>query len=75
MGFAYSNDGLSYRAVSNDMPLAPGEVLFEDTPTAAELQSAFPNYSTAIAGVQSQQAPLTNDEIAAIRVLLKGGSK
>lgn len=61
MSFAYSNNGFSWRAVQDSWPLANGEVLFETTPTAAQLGAAFPGYSQA-----SAQATLSAQATAAL---------
>ena len=47
--FAYSNNGLTMRAIDQGMPLAVGEVIFADYATTAQLTQAFPNYVTALA--------------------------
>lgn len=63
-GYAYSNNGLSSRAVEADWPLASGEVYFATLPAAAELQSAFPGYDAAVTAQTAR---------AAAAALLAGG--
>ena len=48
MTFAYSKNGLSFRAVDADYVAQDGEVVFTDYATPAELATAFANYSNAI---------------------------
>lgn len=45
MAYAYSANGMSWRAVEADWPLADGEVLFAEAPTTEQLAGAFPDYS------------------------------
>lgn len=47
MGFAYSNDGLSYRHVEADWPLAAGETYFAEEPTPDAIDAAFPGHAVA----------------------------
>lgn len=61
MSFAYSNNGLSWRAVEADWPLATGEILFDAEPTESQLSAAFPKYSQA-----AQQAALASQAQAAL---------
>ena len=44
--FAYSNNGNSMRAISPGMEL-PGEIVFIETPTEEQLQTAFPERGSA----------------------------
>jgi hypothetical protein len=46
--YCYSNNGKSMRAVAVDYVVAEGEVLFDHTPTNAELALAFSGYTDAI---------------------------
>jgi hypothetical protein len=60
-GYAYSNNGLSWRTVESDWTLAAGEVYFATEPTTTELEAAFSGYSVASAAatlVASAQAQL-----------------
>lgn len=43
--FAYSNNGLSFRAVEDDYIAKDGEVLFPDLATSIQLSQVFPQYS------------------------------
>src|SRR5437868_4305674 len=45
MGYAYANDGLSWRAWNDANTIAPGEVFFATQPVAADLAAAFPNHT------------------------------
>jgi len=54
--FAYSNNGLSMRAVDPSYLAVAGEVLFPDYASVAELTAAFAGYATAIAPTIAQQA-------------------
>ena len=44
MSYAYSNNGFSFRAVDSGFELDPGEIVFPDLATSAELLAAFPGY-------------------------------
>lgn len=44
----YYADGLQYKTVKSDYVVADGEVLFEQTPTTAELEKAFSGYDNAV---------------------------
>jgi len=46
MGYAYSNNGASFRAWNDPANLLPGEVYFAAPPTAAQLAAAFPAYGS-----------------------------
>jgi len=43
--YAYSNNGLSFRAVDSTYEAQPGEFLFNNMPTLEELSSVFPDYA------------------------------
>ena len=43
--YAYSNNGLSFRAVSNTYSAQIGEILFNQLATPEQLSIAFPNYN------------------------------
>lgn len=45
--YAYSNNGESWRAIEPSWDVAPGEVVFDHEPTAAELRAAFPGWKSA----------------------------
>ncbi len=47
MGFAYSNNGLSWRAWDDPNALANGEIYFDLRPTDSQLISSFPGYTDA----------------------------
>lgn len=47
--FAYSNNGLSYRAWNDPGNLLQGEIYFDHVPTSTELGNAFPGYAAAVA--------------------------
>jgi len=47
--FAYSNNGLSFRAVDKLYIPVSGEVVFADYATIPQLQASFPGYNAAIA--------------------------
>jgi len=47
--YAYSNDGRSMRSVEPSWAPLAGEVFFDDQPTEAELQAAFPGRAAAMA--------------------------
>jgi len=73
--FAYSNNGLSFRAVDPAYVAASGEVLFAtNTPTTAQLEAAFSGYAAAVAAaaVQTRIGPgsflkrFTSAELAAL---------
>lgn len=49
--FAYSNNGLDFRAVGPDYQAAEGEVLFPDQAKPSDLDAAFPGYGSAVAAV------------------------
>jgi hypothetical protein len=49
--YAYSNNGMSFRAVAPDYVVTSGEVLFDHIATASELTSVFSGYTTAVAEV------------------------
>lgn len=51
--YAYSNDGLSMRAVPDGYSPAGGEVVFTAIPSVSQLQAAFPNYNTALIAATS----------------------
>lgn len=53
-GFAYSNNGLSFRAVDSAAECQSGEVYFAETPTMAQLQAAFTGYNAAISAQEAQ---------------------
>ena len=53
-GFAYSGNGLSFRAWDDPNNLQAGEVYFAEPPTMAQLQAAFPGYNAAVAAQQAQ---------------------
>ena len=46
MGFAYSNNGMTFRAWNSPSGLLPGEVYFAGPPDALQLGAAFPAYGT-----------------------------
>jgi len=48
MGYAYSNNGLSFRAWYNSSTITTGEVYFDHVPTTAELTAAFSGYTAAV---------------------------
>ena len=56
MGFAYSNNGLSWRAWDNPGELADGEIYFVTTPAPADLSTAFPGYAAAVAKITAEAA-------------------
>jgi hypothetical protein len=45
--FAYSNNGISFRAWNEPYDLIDGEIYFDHEPTEDDLKLAFPNYETA----------------------------
>ncbi|MFM0334752.1 hypothetical protein [Paraburkholderia strydomiana] len=45
MSYAYSNNGLSFRAVADGYVAESGEVAFDDVATAEQLKAAFPQYT------------------------------
>ena len=47
-GFAYSNNGQSFRAWDQPNNLAAGEVYFASPPTSDQLAQAFPGYAQAV---------------------------
>lgn len=49
----YSNNGFSFRAVDGDFAPQTGEVMFQDIPTADQLDVAFPGYKAATAKTES----------------------
>ena len=53
-GFAYSNNGLAWRAWDDPNNLQAGGVYFAAAPTTAQLQAAFPGYDAAVAAQQAQ---------------------
>ena len=57
MGYAYSNNGASFRAWNEPTNLLPGEVYFSALATPPELAAAFPAYGT---------VPLTQQAAAAL---------
>lgn len=61
MPFAYSNNGLSWRAIEDGWPLSAGEVSFDVEATADQLAAAFPGYPQA-----SQQEALAMQALAAM---------
>lgn len=78
MSYAYSNNGLSFRAVDPDYKAQAGEVLFVDIATSAQLASVFPNYATGLASIawasyQAQaQAALTESDKTILRCYENG---
>jgi hypothetical protein len=46
--YAYSNNGLSFRAWDDLNTIASGEVYFDHAPTVAELTAAFSGYTAAV---------------------------
>lgn len=58
-GWAYSDNGLHWRNWANPNSLQPGEVYFDQQPTAAQLQAAFPAYAAAVAAQQAQATAST----------------
>lgn len=52
--YAYSNNGLSWRAWNDAGNLASGEVYFAAAPTTEQLASAFAGYTAAVAGQAAQ---------------------
>lgn len=61
--YAYSNNGLSFRAVAADYTPISGEVIFQSTPSPTDLANAFPGYTAAAAVQTATQA--ANSAIAA----------
>ena len=55
MLYAYSNNGLSFRAITSSADLEAGEVEFNGLATSAELAAAFSGYTAAVA---AQQVPI-----------------
>ena len=76
--FAYSNNGLSFRAVSASYIAESGEVLFTDYATPVQLSSAFPGYAAAAATVARQpmvaqaQKALSASDITVVRCYSAG---
>jgi len=62
MGYAYSNNGLSFRCWDDSSTIATGEVYFNSEPTTTELAAAFSGYATA---VKSQKISDLNAEYEA----------
>jgi len=48
MGYAYSNEGLTFRAWDDSSTIESGEVYFDHTPTTTELTAAFPGTTTVV---------------------------
>ena len=78
MTLAYSNNGLSFRAVDDDYVAQTGEVLFEDYATPDELTAAFSGYAVAIAKlnrapfIASAQAALDKSDTTVLRCYSAG---
>lgn len=72
-GYAYSNNGMSWRAWDQPSNLAVGEVYFSTVPTTAQLEAAFPGYSTAAAAA-SAQAMLATDLAQGITITAGGAN-
>ncbi|MCX4156168.1 MULTISPECIES: hypothetical protein [Paraburkholderia] len=51
MTYAYSNSGISFRAVDPDYEAQTGEVVFSDIPTTSQLATVFPLFATAQASI------------------------
>jgi hypothetical protein len=75
MGYAYLNNGLSFRAWDDAATIASGEVYFDHEPTTAELTAAFSGYATAVkaakidvldAEYESQFAAITQAYLTAL---------
>jgi hypothetical protein len=45
MSYAYSNNGLSFRAVDDGYTAESGEIVFDDIATDDQLKAAFPQYA------------------------------
>jgi hypothetical protein len=54
--FAYSNNGLAFRALHDAGDIVAGEVFFDHKPSAGDLAAAFPGYTAAVAVQQGQAA-------------------
>jgi hypothetical protein len=55
--FAYSNNGLSFRAVDPNYQPQASEILFADYATPAQLASAFPGLAAAASAQQAAAKP------------------
>ncbi|MDA8092612.1 MAG: hypothetical protein M0T84_01680 [Betaproteobacteria bacterium] len=53
MAYAYSNNGMTFRAWNNPTDLLPGEVYFTSQPNTAQFAATFPGYAAALASHQS----------------------
>jgi len=51
----YYNNGLSYKKVKSIYTVSDGEVLFDATPTTAQLESSFSGYSNAVKAQKSAE--------------------
>ena len=54
--YAYSNNGLSFRAVASDYVAQPGEVVFSGMATSDQLNVAFTGYAAAAAALIASAA-------------------
>ncbi len=73
MPFAYSNDGVTMRAVDENSVIEPGEVVFPDYATEAQLRAAFPNRAAvALSMVQTHRVSQADDIADALRAKAAG---
>jgi hypothetical protein len=56
MNYAYSNNGLSFRAVDEESDCVEGEVFFAGAPTETALEEAFSGYAAAANALAAQAA-------------------
>lgn len=53
VGYAYFDNGLSFRSSPGGSDLNPGDVFFLTTPTSQQLTDAFPGYTASVAKQQA----------------------
>jgi hypothetical protein len=68
--YRYFNNGLSFTACESDYVAQSGEAVFADTPTAADLAAAFPDYAS-IKAAEAEEAATLEARRAASQKLLE----